>query len=192
MTDLAVQERWDFITVQSDYRAVWPLSALAVASMSAVVGATWALPAYVYLAIIGVMLALIDARTKRLPNAIVLPAYPAMAGLLLLPAVFDGAWGAYVGALLGGVAGFGFYLLLALANPRGMGMGDVKLAGVLGMALGWFGLHSWVVGILLGFFLFAAVGVVQLALGRATRNATAPFGPAMLIGAWVGIIIGAL
>lgn len=192
MSESAVQERWDFITVQEEYRAVWPLSALAVASMSAVVGATWALPAYVYLAVTGAMLALIDARTKRLPNAIVLPAYPIFAGLLLLPALIDGAWGAYLGALLGGVAGFGIYLILALVNPRGIGMGDVKLAGVLGMALGWFGMHPWLVGITLGFILFAVAGVVLMMMGRASRNTALPFGPAMLIGAWVGIIIGAL
>jgi len=151
----------------------------------------WAVPAYLYLSIISVMLAYIDFTTKRLPNKIVLPAYPVMAGLLLLPAVFDGAWGAYVSALIGSAALFGVYLLLALINPRGMGMGDVKLAGVLGMGLGWFGMDTLLVGTVLGFLIGAAVGVIALVTRKADRHATIPFGPAMIVGAWVGILVGA-
>ena len=104
--------------------------------MALTFGLTWQLPAYLYLTAVGVALAFIDLDTKRLPNVLTLPSYPIMAGLLLIPAVADGLWGDFGRAMLGALALFAFYLLLALVYPAGMGMGDVKLAGVLGHGAG--------------------------------------------------------
>jgi leader peptidase (prepilin peptidase)/N-methyltransferase len=160
------------------------------AVMAVVVGLDWALPAYLYLTAVCIALAFIDLDTKRLPNVLTLPSYPILAGLLLLPTIADGAWSDYLRALVGGLALFVFYLLLALIYPAGMGMGDVKLAGVLGMGLAWFGWDVWLVGMFLGFLLGAVVGLGLMAVRRAGRRTAIPFGPFMVAGTLLAIVVG--
>ena len=147
-------------------------------------------PALLFLAATSICLALIDADTHTLPNRIVLPAYPISAALLLGASVVEGNWGALLSAAIGAVALFTFYLALALAYPRGMGLGDVKLAGVLGMFLGWFGWGELAVGAFAAFLLGGAYSIVLLATRRVDRGGGVPFGPWMLAGAWVGILWG--
>ncbi|MGB8020271.1 MAG: A24 family peptidase [Candidatus Nanopelagicales bacterium] len=154
------------------------------------VGFTWELPAMLYLTSVCIALVFIDLETQRLPNALTLPSYPILAGLLLLPAVIEGSWDDLLRAMLGGLALFLLYFVLALVNPAGMGMGDVKLSGVLGMGLGWFGWGVLVVGALLAFMLGALVGVALLVSGRAGRRTKIPFGPFMVAGALLSILIG--
>jgi leader peptidase (prepilin peptidase)/N-methyltransferase len=79
---------------------------------------------------------------------------------------------------------------LAVAVPRGMGFGDVKLAGVLGLALGWLGWGEAVVGFFLGFGYGALVSVALIALGRAGRKSTVPFGPFLVAGALTAVLYG--
>ena len=99
-------------------------------------GATAQLPAYLYLAAVGLALAMIDLDTRRLPDPLTLGSYSIVAALLVLPAVtgshIDDLIRAGVGALVLG----GFYFLVWFAYPAGMGFGDVKLAPILGAALG--------------------------------------------------------
>lgn len=165
-------------------------TAVAFGVTAAVIGADWALPAFLYLAAIGVALALIDIDVHRLPNVIVLPSYGVVAALLLIPAVVDGRWDDYLRALLGAVALFAFYFLLAFIYPAGMGFGDVKLAGVLGLCLGWIGWGALVVGAFAGFLFGGVVGGALMAVGRAGRKTALPFGPFMLAGTAVGILVG--
>jgi leader peptidase (prepilin peptidase)/N-methyltransferase len=154
------------------------------------IGASWALPAFLYVAAVGMALAVIDWDTKRLPNALTLPSYPVLAGLLLLAAGLDSDWAELVRALLGGLLLFIAYFLLALIYPAGMGLGDVKLSGVLGMALGWLGWSALVVGSLAAFVLASVVGLALMVGGRAGRRTLIPFGPFMLAGALVGMLWG--
>ncbi len=149
-----------------------------------------ALPAYLYLGAVGVALAFIDMDTKRLPNVLVLPSYAVGAVLLLLPAAVDGRWSDYLRALLGALALYAFYFIVAFVYPAGMGFGDVKLAGVLGLYLGWLGWGTLIVGGFLGFVLGAVVGVVLMAASRAGRKSKIPFGPFMLLGAFVALWVG--
>ncbi len=172
------------------YPAVELLTAVLFGAMAARFGLSWELPAYLYLTAVGVALAAIDLDTKRLPNALTLPSYPVLAGLLLLPAALDPAWSDYVRALLGGLALFAFYLLTALIYPAGMGMGDVKLAGVLGIALGWLGWGVLVLGGFLGFIYGAVVGIALILSKRAGRGSAIPFGPYMVAGAFTAILVG--
>ena len=158
--------------------------------MARTFGLTWELPAYLYLTTVGVALAFIDLDTKRLPNALTLPSYPILAGLLLIPAAVDGLWGDLGRAALGAAALFAFYLLLALVYPAGMGMGDVKLAGVLGMALGWLGWGEWFVGSFMAFFLGAVVGLGLMLVRAAHRRSAIPFGPFMLSGVLIAVLFG--
>ena len=153
-------------------------------------GWSWELPAFLYLASVGLALAVIDIDTKRLPNALTLPSYVVLGALLLLPALLDGDWSAYLRAWLAALALFGFYFLLAVVYPSGMGFGDVKLAGVLGLALGWLGWGELVVGGFLGFLLGALIGGGLMLARKAGRKSKIPFGPFMLLGALLAIVWG--
>ena len=158
--------------------------------MAARIGLEPELPAFLYLGAIGVALALIDLDVKRLPNAIVLPSYAVAAVLLGAAAAFGDDWSSYLRAVLGMAALFGFYFVLALVYPAGMGFGDVKLAGVLGAYLGWLGWAEVVTGAFLGFLFGGAVGMALMATRRAGRKSQIPFGPFMLTGAFVAILWG--
>ena len=151
-------------------------------------GLSWELPAFLLLAVVGVLLAVVDLRHRLLPNRVVLPALPAGTALLLLPAVVDGAWDALLRAVLGAAALFAVYLALALVSPGGLGMGDVKLAALLGLYLGWLGWAAVVLGALAGFVVQAAVALALLATRRIGLRGELPFGPAMLAGA--ALVIG--
>ena len=153
-------------------------------------GADWVLPAYLYLAAVGLALALIDLDCKRLPDALTLPSYPVAAGLLGGAALLGSDSGSYLTALLGGVAMFALYFALAFAYPAGMGFGDVKLAGVLGMYLGWLGWGAWAVGTFLGFMLGGVFGVALILLKKGGRKTAVPFGPFMLLGVLIAVLVG--
>lgn len=153
-------------------------------------GPSWELPAFLFFTAVGVCLAMIDIDTKRLPNVITLPSYAVGGVLLLLPAAFDSRWDDYLWAWLGALALFAFYFLLAFIYPAGMGFGDVKLAGVIGLFLGWLGWGSLLVGAFLGFLLGAVIGVALMVRGSAGRKTRIPFGPFMLMGAYIAVIWG--
>lgn len=150
----------------------------------------WAVPAYLYLAAISIALSLIDLDTRRLPNAIVLPSYPVLAALLLLASWQGDAWPGALRALVGGVALWVLYFLVMLVRPGGMGFGDVKLAGLLGGALAWLGWGTFVTGAFGAFLVGGVFSIALLALGRAKRGSAIPFGPWMVLGAWLGVFAG--
>jgi leader peptidase (prepilin peptidase)/N-methyltransferase len=154
------------------------------------IGAHADLPAFLYLGAIGVALALIDLDVKRLPNSIVLPSYPVSAALLGAAAIGQHAGGAYLRALLGMSALYAFYFLLVFIYPAGMGFGDVKLAGVLGLFLGWLGWGEVIAGGFLGFLFGGVVGIALMLMRRAGRKSQIPFGPFMLAGALVAVLAG--
>lgn len=143
--------------------------------------------AYLYFTGIGVALAMIDLDLKRLPNRIVLPSYPVLT-LLLLGATFaNGDWWRLVRALLAAAVLFGFFFLLAFIYPAGMGFGDVKLAGVLGLVLGYLSWWAVAIGAFTGFLLGAVVGVAVLASGRGNRKTALPFGPFLITGTLIAV-----
>ncbi len=153
-------------------------------------GLSWELPAFLYLAAISIALALIDLDVHRLPNSIVLPSY-AVAGLLLSGvALLQGDPIVVVRLAAGGLALYAFYFVLAIIYPSGMGFGDVKLAGVLGMYLGFLGWPQVVVGAFLAFLLGGVVGGFLMVIRKVGRKSKIPFGPFMLLGGWLGIFFG--
>jgi len=165
----------------------YPLVELGTAALFVAVTARlgWSplLPAYLYLAAITVALGLIDVDVRRLPNAIVLPSY-VVGGLLLVPAgLARHDWAGVVRGLVAMAALFAFYFLLAHVYPGGMGFGDVKLAGLLGLYLGSLGWSSVLVGTFAGFLLGGVAGAALMLTRRATRRSMIPFGPFMLAGA---------
>lgn len=156
-------------------------------------GQGWAIPAFAYLAAIAVALSLIDIDVHRLPDAIVLPSYFASLGLLALASWNPGGisdWPALGRAAVGALAMFAIYFLVMLVYPPGMGFGDVKLAGVLGLFLGWVGWGALFVGWFAAFLLGGLYSVPLLVTRRARRRTRIPFGPWMLAGALVGVAVG--
>ena len=164
------------------------LTAIAVALIFARFGDQLQSIAFAFLALIGVALALVDLTVQRLPDALTLPAYPALVGLLALTAIFEHAGSQLLRAMLGGAALAGCYLLLALLSRGMLGGGDVKLAGLIGLALGWLGWGSLITGACLGFLLAAAVSLVLLAARRVNRTTLISFGPFMLAGALLALL----
>lgn len=170
---------------------VW--SSLATAAGFAVLawrfGAHPVLPALLALVATGVVLSIVDLTEHRLPNAVLLPTLAIVAVLLVLASALTGEWMRLVWALAGGAGMFVVYFALALISPAGMGMGDVKFAVPLGLALGWFGWNVWLIGLVAGFFIGGLVGLVALLLRRVTLRGSIPFGPSMLAGAVMAILV---
>lgn len=142
-----------------------------------------------------VVLTVIDLTQRRLPNRIVAASLVVVTVLLTASAACLGDWERIGWTLGGGAALFLLYLVIALINPSGMGGGDVKLAPLIGVALGWVGPAALGAGALLGFVIGALWGITILLRTRkgGTHNGgtrTVPFGPAMILGAWIGIFAG--
>jgi leader peptidase (prepilin peptidase) / N-methyltransferase len=150
-------------------------------------GLSWELPAFLVLAGAAVPLTVIDLRHRLLPNRVLGPAFGAGAILLTLAAALTGQWDDLLRAGIAAVVLFAVFLVLALISPRSLGMGDVKLAGLIGLFLGWLGWAAVLVGAAAGFVVQALLAVVLLAGRRIGLRSELPFGPAMLLGAALAI-----
>jgi leader peptidase (prepilin peptidase)/N-methyltransferase len=134
-------------------------------------------------------LAVIDARTKKLPNRLMFPLYGlGVIGLALASAVGH-EWWRLVAAALAGAVLYGLFWLLWFFGPTGFG--DVKLVGVLGLFLGWAGLGIVVTGLLLGMLAAAFTAVGMLLLRRADRKTELAYGPYLIGGAWAALALQA-
>lgn len=153
-------------------------------------GAFLELLAFLALAALTIALAIIDIEVQRLPNPIVLTGYIIAIVLLLPAALLLGRPEALLTALIGGAALFVFYLVVALIYPGGMGFGDVKLAGLLGLYLGYLGWPELIVGAFAAFLLGGIAALVLVLARHGGRKTRLPFGPFMLGGAWVGVVVG--
>ncbi|MDS1269419.1 A24 family peptidase [Lipingzhangella sp. LS1_29] len=147
--------------------------------------------AFSYLGAVGVLLAVVDARTRRLPNPLVLPTYPVALALLTVAALSPAHETAQLAhALIGALGVGGCFLILWLIHPAGMGWGDVKLSGVLGLYLGWLGLASTLLGTFSAFLGSTLVGLLLLLAGRAGRTTQIPLGPFLLTGLLIAVLAG--
>jgi leader peptidase (prepilin peptidase)/N-methyltransferase len=150
----------------------------------------WELPAYLVLAATLVALSVIDLQCFLLPNRIVFPLAGVSVVLLGLAAVADDDLGAYGRGLLGGAIAFAAFFALHIVSPRSMGFGDVKLSFVLGLALGYLGWGKLLLGLFLGFFYGAVIGVMLIVTGLRTRKDHVPFGPFLAAGTMTAILVG--
>lgn len=168
-------------------------AALATGIVAALLGARigWRpeLSFLLYLAPVGVALAVIDWRTRLLPTRLIAPSYGVVAALAVLSAWTGRDWHALETAGWGWLVAGGTFLLLWLVYPRGMGYGDVRLSGVLGIALGYLGWAPLLTGVYAGFVL-GGFGGLLLALLRVVDRKAYPFGPFMLLGALAGVLLG--
>jgi leader peptidase (prepilin peptidase)/N-methyltransferase len=163
---------------------------LSAASVPAAVSGALALVGFLYLGAISVALSAIDIDVHKLPNRIVLPSYIVGAALLSAAALVGGDLVALGRTAAGAGILVAFYLILAIAKPGGMGMGDVKLAGVLGLYLGYLGWGQLVVGAMGAFLVGGIFGIAVLIARRGKGGRAIPFGPWMFAGAWIGIFAG--
>jgi leader peptidase (prepilin peptidase)/N-methyltransferase len=151
-------------------------------------GLSWELPAFLFLAGVGVLLAAIDIQHTTLPNRVTLPAIGIGAVLLAVAALGTGEWPPLGRAVLGAAVLFVVFFVLVMISPRSIGMGDAKLAALLGLYLGWLGSSVLVLGIAAGFVVQAVLALVLLVTRRIGLRGELPFGPAMLLGA--AVVIG--
>jgi leader peptidase (prepilin peptidase)/N-methyltransferase len=176
--------------------ARYPAVELLTAAMFALVSARYsddaALPAFLSLVAVGVALAAIDLDTHRLPDVLTLPSYPVVGLLLSAAALADGSTERLARAALAGLVLYGAFFVLCIATKgRGMGFGDVKLVGVLGLVLGWLGWREVLVGVFAAFLLGSLVGLGLIAAGRAGRRTRLPFGPFLVAGTLLALLQGA-
>ncbi len=153
-------------------------------------GASWELPAYLVLTAALLAISIIDLEHFIVPDRITAPLTVSALALLGVAAVAEGNGWRFGRTLLGGVAYFAFLLLLNILYPKGMGMGDVKLAFSLGLYLGWLGWGQVFLGGFLAFLLGAVVGVTLIATKIKSRKDVVPFGPFLALGAMLTILWG--
>lgn len=172
------------------YPAVEAVTGLTFGLIAWRLGFDWALPAFLYLSGVGIALALIDFDTRRLPNSLTLPSYLIGGGLLTAAGLLDGQPQLLLHAAIGMAVLYALYFVLMIAKPGGMGFGDVKLAGVVGLYLGYLGWGPLAVGAFAAFLLGGLVGAGLLLFGEARRKTKIPFGPYMVVGALVAVLAG--
>lgn len=155
------------------------------------VGTAVEIAAFALFAVGSIALAVVDAREKLLPDRIVFPLYGVGAVGLTLAAWLEHRWAALAVALAAGAALYVIFYGIAMFGP--LGFGDVKLAGLLGLYLGWLGIPVVYAGILLGTFAAASVAVgvivVRRARGLNWRGYELSYGPYLLVGSWAAIVL---
>jgi leader peptidase (prepilin peptidase)/N-methyltransferase len=163
-------------------------SAVSAGAIGLVLGWSWSLLVVLPLVPVGVALAVVDWRTRMLPTRLIAPAYAVTLVTILVAWLADGRDLADLErAALGWLVYGGMFFVLWFIYPRGLGYGDVRLSGVLGLALGWVGWSELLLGIWNGLLLGGIIGGV---LALVTRRRDYPFGPFMLVGALLAVVLG--
>lgn len=177
-----------------DLPRVWwwpaPLLALLWAFLGWRIGdyAGWAaLPAFLLFAWLTVGLVWIDADVHRLPDGLVLPAYPALLVLLLVATLGLGDWRALARALICLAVAFTAFFLMNLVSPASLGFGDVKLSGLIGLLLGWVGVQQAVTGVVAGFVVGGLVALLMLIGQRVGLRSHIAYGPSLLLGTFLAL-----
>ena len=164
-------------------------SGLVAAVLAASVGWSWSLLFLLPLAPIGVTLALVDWRTTLLPTRVIAPTYAVTIVGVLLAALAEHSRDGLVHAAIGWAVMGGIFFVLWFIYPRGLGYGDVRLSGVLGIALGYLGWPELLTGVY-GAFLLGGVGGALLSVLRIVNRKRFPFGPFMLVAAVLAVAFG--
>ena len=163
---------------------------IAFALLAVRFGVDAALPAFLFLTAGLIALSAIDLDTYLLPKAVVWPTLILTSLSLLVAAAVTPDWRGAAEAVAGGLIAFAVLFVIHFISPRGMGFGDVRLAGLLGVALGWIELPVVAVGLFLAFLLASVLGVALIALGVRGRKDKVPFGPFLALGAYFAFFVG--
>jgi len=152
------------------------------AGAAGLLGAPVLLPAVV----LGVLLSMVDIRCLRLPD----PLVGVLAVLTVVPLSVLAGPGQLVRCAAGAAISFTAYAMVAILPGGGLGFGDVKLAAVLGFVLGFYGWPALVIGLAGPHLINGPIALYLLLRGRAGRRTALPFGPALLVGALLGVAFG--
>ncbi|GAA2216947.1 prepilin peptidase [Micromonospora olivasterospora] len=163
--------------------------AVVFAGLGVAPGAGPALPAFLAVAAIGLVLAVVDLACLRLPDRLVGAAALAAVVGLGAAAGIAGRPDRLLAPLAGAALSFAGYSLLALLPGSRLGFGDVKLAAVLGLPLGWLGWPTLLAGLALPHVLHGLAVLALLAARRVRRDTLLPLGPALLAGAWLAALL---
>lgn len=172
--------------------------AVAAGLLGGVFGWVWALPWLVFLVPVGCALTVIDYVTWYLPARIIAPSYAVVALLVVLGAVAVSDWHVVLHGAIGWLALGLYYGLMWFISPRIMAYGDVRLGGLLGLALGPLGIASLILSVLAAGVLGALSFIPLKLLGRTIKRDPdkgplrehVPFGPFLLVGALVAAVVG--
>ncbi len=132
----------------------------------------------------------IDLEHFIVPKKVVYPALLVSVPVLVLSAAVGDDWASLRDAAVGGLLGWGALFLVHLVSPEGMGFGDVRLAGLIGVHLGWLSVGHVLVGLFLAFLAAATVGIALIVARLRTRKDRVPFGPFLALGAVAGVLVG--
>lgn len=190
--DAPTRKAYQDLAVSSAVRRAVAAAAAAVCGLLALrLGWAPALPAWLVVGSVGALLSVIDARTRLLPAAVVNPAQVAVAAALLAAAVTTSDYSPLLRAAGGWAVAAGLFALTWLASPSSLGYGDVRLAALLGMALGWLGWAQLYVALLLALLLASLVSTVLLLRRRLGRRDLIPLGPFLVAGAVAAALLPA-
>lgn len=153
------------------------------------VGVRPELVAYSGLATVCVPLSAIDVIEKRMPCRLLVPAYPGLIVLFGVAAAVERDAAAMLRSLAGMAILFTFYLIIGLASHGALGAADIRLAGLLGLALAWPGWDIFVSGAVLGLLYSGFTGAAMIVLRRASRHTLIPLGPALTVGAFTALLV---
>lgn len=174
----------------------WRPAALAVVSAAVLgalagrFGADVALAPFAVWSLGLVALSAVDVERYIIPNRIVYPTLAVVAPLLVVASAVDDRWGSLARAAIAGAVAFAAMFAVHFAYPKGMGFGDVRLSGLVGVGAGWLGLGHAFVAFLVGFVLASVVGVVAGVVSGQGRKQRLYFGPFLAAGGVVAVVAG--
>jgi leader peptidase (prepilin peptidase)/N-methyltransferase len=172
------------------YPAIEALTGALFALIAVRLGASWSLlPELAFVAGL-IALASVDLERLLLPRAILYPTLALVAAGSVVAAAATGRWERLGVAALCGAAAFAFFFLVQSARPRWMGFGDVRLAALIGLALGWLGPWYVLVGLMAANLAGALIGLGLVAAGRATRATALPYGVFLAVGSLFALLAG--
>lgn len=169
--------------------AMWPLAAAFAGLMVWSFGIDWVLASTVPLAVLLAVITVIDLRELRIPNKLTRPGTVLAMPLVALSLLSDWSDLSLTRALLAGIALGAIYFVIFFIYPPGMGLGDVKLAPILGAQLGMFGWIPVVRAVLLAHLIAGPVALLLMIFGRAHKGTGFPFGPFLVVGTLIALVL---
>jgi leader peptidase (prepilin peptidase)/N-methyltransferase len=180
---------WDGLGIRRRYAVAVVAVAAVESTLAWRIGTTSALPAFACLGAVGSVASLIDLRTHRLPNRVILPSYPVVVALLAVASGIGHEWWPFDRAVIAMALVAGFYIVLGLGFTHGLGLGDVKLGGLLALGLGWLGWPILTTGVLAAWGLAALATLAVHVMRPRQQGRTIALGPFLCLGALAAVVI---